>query len=517
VIPLLTGEMSVSSRRPSAAASLSTKEGADALHARQDARQNSGPSSSTARDLRSLGIDVDSAVIERLQALGLHKAWAVASQAAISLKERHAQSGSDTPDRLEDKCTSPIKYQNRMITKEESAQKTPLDVPPESECMAVDRVRVACIHANLNNRESPIPPHTRGEVLRLLKLFKAGYGRAPDLFIQQMMGRRSKKEPLEAKQLVMKTRYVDLRAFSEIMTRLSSKVTNDQISCMFNVIGEKKTFGGQEGVFILDLWVFLALLKHAEEETRRSFDYKTSRISSDVEFWNNQNKNENVGPANDNRRRRSPKKERPQTANDINQCSNKKRSAKSGVGSVAEAFGSPVRVDAAREAQGKFVHGCFSMERAALGTSVSDSLHAPYRPKGSPKKGTRRPYDSAVFGDDYIPLGRYKIQDDFRSSTIGVLMTEGVGVSKAIYGRSLSPGKADRDRGRAARGGGRSTSMGSLLRNEVARATTVAEALGSSRLDAHRPGSGCGVFAFGEYAVDARKKVSTLGKPPYCL
>lgn len=299
----------------------------------------------------------------------------------------------------------------------------------------------------------------------------------------------------------MKMRYVSEVQFTEIMQRLSSKVTHAQIRCMFTMIGEKKMFADRE-VFILDLWIFLALLKHAEDDDRRSFDHKRSRIASDVEFWDSQNRSENTKPSDaDFRRKLSPKKNKPKSANDAVR-NQKRRSINDGsIGSVAEAFGSTKRPDSAVLTKGKFIHGSFCREINDFGTSVSEALNTPLRPERV-QRGRGMPNDSILFGDKAVPLGRYKLMENFEPSSMTSLMTEGVGVSRAIYGRSLSP--PGRHRG----GDGRSTSMGSLRREEVQRSTTVAQALGVSCDDWRgRPGS----------PVDARRRVSELGKPPYIL
>lgn len=184
--------MSVSSQQHRV--SLSSKQGAEALQA----RRNSGPSANTKKDLHTLGIDIDSDVIERLQALGLHKAWAVASQAATCLKERHdySNNNNNSRDKLDAKCTviSPIKYQHRMREKETiPVEPKPLEVPIESEWAAIDSSRVSTIFRDLNDRESMIPSIVRTQVLRLLKMLKSSCGRSPDRFIQQMMGRRTSR------------------------------------------------------------------------------------------------------------------------------------------------------------------------------------------------------------------------------------------------------------------------------------------------------------------------------------
>lgn len=297
----------------------------------------------------------------------------------------------------------------------------------------------------------------------------------------------------------MKTRFVTLTAFTDIIKRLSSQANEDQITCMFEVIGERKMFGEQE-VFILDLWMFLALLQHAEEENRRSYDFKTSRIAQDVEFWNSQNKSDNVNRNTDNRRRRSPQKGRPSSASMADK-DQKRRSVKQTHTSVAEAFGSAVRPNTAYLNQGKYIHGSFSRERDAVGTSVSEALNTPRRPEKVNRVSLAN--DSIVFGEKVVPLGRHKLSDKFEPTSMTSLMTEGVGTSKAIYGRSLSPP------GRRA-GSSRSTSLGCLQRDGQSRSTTVAEALGTREDFRGRPGSPGG-------PVDARKRVSTLGKPPYVL
>lgn len=295
----------------------------------------------------------------------------------------------------------------------------------------------------------------------------------------------------------MKMRYVSEKQFAEILQRLSSRVLNDHIKCIFSIVGEKKTFVDQE-VFILDLWMFLALLKHAEEENRRSFDHKRSRIANDVEFWDNQNRNENARPSDrDFRKRLSPKRVRPQSANEADR---RRRSVKNAVHSVAEAFGSEPLPDRSVLRKGRYIHGSFSREVCVGGTSVCEALNAPVRPERVFR--SRTPNESVLFGEKVVPLGRHKLNEKFEPTSMTGLMTEGVGVSRAIYGRSLSP------TGRRSCNDSRSTSMGSISRENAQRSTTVAEALGASHCDQRgRAGS----------PIDVRRKISTLGKPPYIL
>ena len=152
------------------------------------AKKQSSKRSETEKDLLTLGIDIDQNVIERLQSLGLNKAWAVASRAAKSIKERD-------PDRLYSKYPT-VTYNPTVIStliKSNSEPAIEIHTTQDDELLAVDQATVTKIVNHLNNRESTIPANIRSEVNKMIHYLRINYGRSPDKFIQQMLGKKSHK------------------------------------------------------------------------------------------------------------------------------------------------------------------------------------------------------------------------------------------------------------------------------------------------------------------------------------
>ena len=144
--------------------------------------------SGTEKDLLALGIRVDNEVIERLQCLGLYKAWEVASQAAKSMKERN-------PERTFSKY--PTVVYSGTPTLQAKAKHAPVGVEgmpvDHQDWLSVDSFKVNKVILDLGNSESSIPPHIRADVNRIIQHLRVNYGRNPDMFIQQMLGRKSSK------------------------------------------------------------------------------------------------------------------------------------------------------------------------------------------------------------------------------------------------------------------------------------------------------------------------------------
>jgi hypothetical protein len=144
--------------------------------------------SNTEKDLLALGIRVDNDVMERLQCLGLYKAWEVASQAARTMKERD-------PERTFSKY--PTVVYSGTPTLQTKSKPAPVGVGGvpivQHDWLSVDLFKVNKVILDLGNSESSIAPHIRGDVNRIIQHLRVNYGRSPDKFIQQMLGRKSNK------------------------------------------------------------------------------------------------------------------------------------------------------------------------------------------------------------------------------------------------------------------------------------------------------------------------------------
>jgi hypothetical protein len=104
---------------------------------------------------------------------------------------------------------------------------------------------------------------------------------------------QAKIDAEDIQRLILKTRFVDETKFAEMVGRIHGSASAQQISSLFQILCESKVFGG-ERVVIVDLWLFLSLLRTASEESRRSYDCKTTKLATDVEFWEKANNTEQV-------------------------------------------------------------------------------------------------------------------------------------------------------------------------------------------------------------------------------
>lgn len=289
---------------------------------------------------------------------------------------------------------------------------------------------------------------------------------------------------LTAHHIVLKSRYVNQKDFSEIIKRLNSRASDLHIEYMFDVIGTHKEIGGKE-YFLLDLWAFLDLLKHAVEDNRRSFDFKTSKIANDVEFWNQKRAKT---PNQPNRVSKSvefaPAPAAPaaaSTASDVptllggtsaaTRASSRPRrqrestedasrpSSLSTRDTFAEVLGVPHRPHTGEHKSGRCVKGAFARD-VAVAFSVPEALSSPVRPKSA--KPDCHKMKGFNFGYEYsINLGRVDLKDTVDPGAIERVMNEGQGVCHAIYGRSMSETK---DNGPPTVRKQRSSSSGRLTR-----------------------------------------------------
>jgi hypothetical protein len=281
----------------------------------------------------------------------------------------------------------------------------------------------------------------------------------------------------------MKTRYTDLATFTAVIRRVYAKATESQISYLFNIIGETKKFEENE-VFVVDLWVFLAVLKEANEESRRSFDFKTSRIANDVEFWNKhgagQSASSQPNSANFHRRlhlsSQSADRRRPQSAAGEVEEVAARRSARHPQTTVAETLGAKPAANISMLCGGRHVLGSFSKERDRCSVSVRDALNFPEYPQNSRRKSSQQLCLHRTEDGEIVPLGRHSIKDAYDPARLEACMLEGSAVSNAIYGRSTSPPRGQK------KAQLRATSKGGLLK-EGGNETTVATALGYYRED----------------------------------
>jgi hypothetical protein len=242
---------------------------------------------------------------------------------------------------------------------------------------------------------------------------------------------------LTAHHIVLKSRYVDQKDFREIIKRLNAKASDLHIECMFDVIGTHKEIGGKVN-FVLDLWAFLDLLKHAAEDNRRSFDFKSSKIANDVEFWNQRSAR---APNQPNRVRKSSAGS-PGTVEERESNARPHRAEKSSADdlslstrdTLAGLIGAPHRPHTGERKSGRCVKGAFTRDASAP-FSVPEALSSPLRPPSTKTSSHRM--KGINFGYEYsLNLGKLNV-DNVDPAAIERVMNEGEGVSNAIHGRSI--------------------------------------------------------------------------------
>jgi len=223
-------------------------------------------------DLLALGIDIDYHVIGRMQKLGLSNTWSTTSKAANSLRKRNPYG-----------VPSDVSYQN-LDNVDEASMMSKDHREQEKEWSQVDQTRIRRALMELENRNSPLPPTSRVNALKLVQIFKIQYNRSADKFVSTMLAQKNRKGLIRAGQL-MKTRFVLHSTFSEMVLRLHKKATADVIAVLFTIIAEDTEINGLL-TKVIDLKAFLLLLRLANDDTRRSYDDKTSKVANEVEFWN---------------------------------------------------------------------------------------------------------------------------------------------------------------------------------------------------------------------------------------
>ena len=245
-------------------------------------------------DLMALGIELDDALIERLQKnLGIERIFAVARRSANILKQRKGEDSA--PEML---------YRNVTIEPESSTASTMN--PFMNNLMNTGNKASVSLLKELNDRESTVEPRLRPAVDKMIENFRHQYARAPERFVACMMGtkarsqsrggpvgRQSAVEQATAdhniSRIILKNRYVNEDKFKVMIHRIDKNVKDEFISALFTLLAENKSFASSTKRPIVDLWAFLTLLKEASGQSRRSYDGKRSQLATEVEFWHKEN------------------------------------------------------------------------------------------------------------------------------------------------------------------------------------------------------------------------------------
>eukprot|EP01038_Epipyxis_sp_PR26KG_P007923 gene7923-10753_t len=261
-------------------------------------------------NLLTLGIELDESLIVRLQKnLGVSSIFSVAHKSAELLKKSPravARTKNDT-HHLNDHV-SEVKYRNVSNESQSHMHKDSLKPWQQlSGVLPLDRSVALSLLKGLNDRETIIEPKLRPLIDKLIENLSLIYHRSPERFVGIMLNKKirsisPKKSPSNnnnnnnndsfgtnntsenVAKLILQSRYVSNEDFLIMIQRLQPSTNEDVVSTLFTMLAIEKYFGSNKRI-ILDLWSFLGLLKSFADESRRSFDSRTSRIAINNEFW----------------------------------------------------------------------------------------------------------------------------------------------------------------------------------------------------------------------------------------
>lgn len=235
---------------------------------------------SAKKDLMALGIELDDNLIERLQNnLGIEKIFRVAQRSAVLLKESKKVTSSAVPE---------ISYRNVAVNDQNRQN---LTSPFKSSLIHIDEKFTQSLLNDIQSRESNIEPQFRPAIHRIIESFRVQFSRSPERFVCRLLGKKlktSERGNEAISRLVLKSRYVTETDFRQMIANVDKSITTDLVQALFLLIYEDKQFSSKTRA-VVDVWRFLSLLKTASDESRRSYDQRTSKIATDVEFWKKSN------------------------------------------------------------------------------------------------------------------------------------------------------------------------------------------------------------------------------------
>ncbi len=186
----------------------------------------------------------------------------------------------------------------------------------------------------LENRQNDMEPQHRPMIENVIEKFRLQYARYPEKFICRLLGQKLPSTTAETlafangpistagivtaqsdegggpkgkaatraavsaainekiMQWILQKRYITQIDFQTMLSRvLPTHLDNPQevSAILFKLLAETKRFQSNKKKEVVDLWGFLTFLKVASDESRRSYDARTSRLATDIEFWKKDN------------------------------------------------------------------------------------------------------------------------------------------------------------------------------------------------------------------------------------
>lgn len=208
-------------------------------------------------NLMALGIDLDESLIQRMQRnIGVSGTFNTVAKASTIVRNRAADKNLESQTRITEAS---------KIIEESSPQKKQL-------VFQSDKYRGIALIRGLHNRESPLEPHVRAALEKLIQQLRILHGRNPERFTRCLFGRAKIKDKDEIGAVLLKTRYVDEDFFTEGFDRLKLQQSQSQISQFIEWIHEIKTFAGAKRK-VVDLWLFFFNLE-ARGPIKKSVRFK---------------------------------------------------------------------------------------------------------------------------------------------------------------------------------------------------------------------------------------------------
>lgn len=329
------------------------------------------------QDLMHLGIELDDRLIERLQKnLKIDKIFHVAHEVSNIIKTNPKLPSGSVQEMT-------FRYVSPELEQEQSKYISKAVNPFQKELFQLDSKATVSLLRRLEDRNDDIHPQHRPHIDRMVQTFQIQYSRCPEKFVGRLLGQKwtaqEKRNPDLIARSILQHRYVTKDEFKTMIRRVhldssTQHFEEDVLNSLFKALAEEKVFGATKPRIVVDLWSFLTLIKAATDQSRRSFDSKTSQLANAVEFWSKVN-NPPSGPRDDHRivTKEHPAKEPVQASRP--QSAPRMRPKTASSMSVADALGQHDYIQNGFKEKGRRVMGTFASE-LRNGSDVANALNS---------------------------------------------------------------------------------------------------------------------------------------------
>lgn len=238
---------------------------------RQVSSANSQISASDVKSsFHSLGIEMDTETIERMAKLGLMNTIAAVSHSADVLEQRRESMIEEAKEAKKPK-TKAVMHFGKSSIKEEGG---------------IDDHRIRALLIDLYSPGGNIHSKDRLVLEDVLTQLESWYFRHREKFLTDFFRGHPIKTKKDISKLPGDVRYLNKEDFMDLLKDFIVVQKFDRGSAvLFDHVKETKSiFGKSERV--VDLISLIDILKGFSVSKRRSFDYTSSRVTSEIAFWN---------------------------------------------------------------------------------------------------------------------------------------------------------------------------------------------------------------------------------------